>query len=189
METSGVISSPVPREREPLTPALSPNDRGAGERHFDRLFCQKPRAQKMLRRFVAETAAACRAFEATFWTISSDGASIDGAAGSGANPQIIESVSVPAGDSVVGLVANTGIAACIGPGDYQNPSVAALTGVQVHAMLVAPVRCGGSVCGVLSAVNPDGGGVFDPGALEMLQWKAYLLGLLLADLSRDGAAA
>ena len=156
--------------------------------HIDRAFCQEARTQKLLRRFVSETASACCAFEATFWTISHDGGKIDCAVNSGASPNVIENISVPSSDSVVGLVANTGIAACIGPGDYQNTSVAALTGVQVHAMLVAPVNCGGSVCGVLSAVNPLGGGVFAPGDLETIQWKAYLLGLVLADVCKDCAA-
>jgi hypothetical protein len=92
---------------------------------------------------------------------------------------------VPANDSVVGLVATTGITACIGPGDYQNPSIIKMTGLQVHAMVVAPVMIDSQICGVVSAINPVDGGLFSPADLDTLQWKAYLLGLLLVDADKE----
>lgn len=168
--------------------ASDPSVAGRASR-IDRAFCRVPRTQKFLRRFVAETAAACRAGEATFWSVSPDGKNLDGAINSGAKHEIIENASVPACDSVVGLAATTGISACIGPGDYQNPSIAKLTGLAVHAMVVAPVLVNEQVCGVVSAVNPADGGIFNATDLETLQWKAYLLGLLLADSAKDDGAA
>ncbi len=156
---------------------------------ISRALCHEVRAQKLLRRFVAESAAAVHAGEATLWTISADGKQMEGAINSGPAPHIIENAAVPANDSVVGLAATTGIAASIGPGDYQNPSIAKLTGLPVLAMVVAPVMWGGQICGVLSAVNPVAGGVFSPEGLETLQWRAYLLGLLLADVGKDGSGA
>lgn len=153
-----------------------------------RSLCHSPRVEKMLRRFVSEAAAAVRAGEATFWTISANGRHMEGAINSGAKAQIIENASVPANDSVVGLAATTGVAVSIGPDDYQNPSIAKLTGLAVVAMTVAPVRAGGHICGALSAVNPVGGGLFTQSDLETLQWKAYLLGLLLDDVTKDAGA-
>jgi hypothetical protein len=152
---------------------------------LNRDYCRRARTQKLLRRFMAETTLACKAGEATFWTISADGRHMEGAINSGRTPELIENASVPSNDSVVGLVATSGISACIGPEDYMNPSIAKITGLQVFAMVVAPVMIDAQICGVVSAVNPVDGGVFKPEDLETLQWKAYLLGLLLADADKE----
>src|SRR4051812_44232452 len=93
-----------------------------------RQFCHHERSQNILRRFMREATTACRAGEATFWVISADGRNMEGAINTGASHEKLESASVPANDSVVGLTATTGISACIGPDDYQNPTITNMTG-------------------------------------------------------------
>jgi hypothetical protein len=151
-----------------------------------RQFCQHGRNQTIIRRFMAETTMACRAGEATFWVISADGRNMEGAINTGVSRGKIEGASVPANDSVVGLTATTGISACIGPDDYQNPTIINMTGLKVHSMVVAPVRVDAQICGVISAVNPIDGGLFQAADLDVLQWKAYLFGLVLRDID-EGA--
>ena len=138
---------------------------------------------KLMRRFVAETVCACRASEATFWAISACGKRIEGAINAGKDFERVEKLVVHANDSVVGLIATTGISACIGPGDFMNPEIK--KEFSVRNMVVAPVMIESQVCGVLSAINVTEGEKFKPEDLEALQWKAYLLGLLLADVIRD----
>lgn len=152
---------------------------------IDRAFCRRPRATKLIRRFLSEIVSACNAKESTFWVFSADGAHIEGAVNTGEKAALIENAAVPANNSVVGLSATTGISACIGPDDFQNPSIVKITGMPVYAMVVVPVLIDAQICGVVSVVNPLNGGVFSPGDLEMLQWKAYLLGLLIADADGD----
>jgi hypothetical protein len=174
--TSPTLDSTDPPKQKPLESLAL---------RVSRQFCRHGRNQSIMRRFMAETTVACRAGEATFWVISADGRNMEGAVNTGAAKEKIESASVPANDSVVGLTATTGISACIGPDDYQNPTIINMTGVKVHSMVVAPVRVDAQICGVVSAVNPSDGGLFQAGDLDVLQWKAYLLGLVLRELDED----
>jgi hypothetical protein len=48
-------------------------------------------------------------------------------------------------------------------------------------MAAAPFSCDQEPAGVISAINPAGGGLFSASHLETLKWKAYLLGLILED--------
>jgi hypothetical protein len=82
---------------------------------------------------------------------------------------------------VVGTVASNGLATSIGPGDFHNPSIDELTGLRTRAMVAAPVLVRGKIVGVVSAINPTGGGLFSAGDLERISWKAYLIGLVLRD--------
>lgn len=150
---------------------------------LDWKFCHTPRTLKLLRRFMAETANGCRASEATFWVISSDGKCIEGAINSGKDSAEVEKLVVHANDSVVGLIATTGISACIGPGDFMNPEIKEK--FDVHNMVVAPVMIDSQISGVVTAINVVEGDTFKPDDLEMLQWKAYLLGLLLVDADKN----
>ena len=174
--TSPTLDTTDPPEQKPI---------GSLALRVTRQFCQHGRNQSILRRFMAETTAACQAGEATFWVISADGRNMEGAINTGAVKDKLESASVPANDSVVGLTATTGISACIGPDDYQNPTIINMTGLKVHSMVVAPVRVDAQICGVISAVNPIHGGLFQAGDLDVLQWKAYLLGLVLQNIDED----
>jgi hypothetical protein len=150
---------------------------------LDWKFCHTPRTMKLLRRFMAETAECCRAAEATFWVISSDGKRVEGAINSGKDKDEVEKLVVHANDSVVGLIATTGISACIGPGDFMNPEIKEKYGVR--NMVVAPVMIDSEISGVVTAINVLEGDTFKPGDLETLQWKAYLLSLILADADKN----
>ena len=146
-------------------------------------FCHNPRTMKLLRRFMAETADGCRATEATFWVISADGKRVEGAINSGKDAAEVEKLVVHANDSVVGLIATTGISACIGPGDFMNPEIKEKYGVR--NMVVAPVTIDSQISGVVTAINVLEGDTFKPADLETLQWKAYLLSLLLVDADKN----
>lgn len=152
----------------------------------DREFCRAGRLGRMGRRLLAETVAACGAAEGTLWVASADGTRIEGALNHGATPEIVETASVPAGDSVVGLVFMTGAASCIGPGDRHDPTVDEKTKLATLAMAAAPVLVESEVAAVLTVINPRGGGLFTKEALDTLQWKAFLFGLLIADAAAHG---
>jgi len=51
-------------------------------------------------------------------------------------------------------------------------------------MIAAPVKVDDRVVGVVSAVNPIGGESFSPEALQQLEWRAYLIGLVLQEARR-----
>jgi len=150
---------------------------------LDWKFCHQPRTMKLLRRFMTETAESCRATEATFWVISTDGKRVEGAINSGKDSDEVEKLVVHANDSVVGLIATTGISACIGPGDFMNPEIKEKYGVR--NMVVAPVMIDSQISGVVTAINVTEGDTFKPTDLETLQWKAYLLGLVLVDSDKN----
>src|SRR3954453_4872709 len=133
------------------------------------------------RRLLARAAEDCRAEEATLWLISDDRQQMDGTLNHGRTPHVLESLSVPVPQSVVGMVASTGVGASIGPDDYHHPAPTQAGAAGTHAMIAVPVLVGGRLAGVLSAINPRGGGLFSTDDLEKLSFNAYLLGLVLAD--------
>jgi len=143
--------------------------------------CERPRVAQPGRRLVREAADACGAAEATFWLLAGGGDALEGLWNAGATPHLLEQARVPVEGSVIGMVAATGRAACVGPETPRHPAVDAMTGTPTTAMAAAPVRLHGEVCGVLSAVNPRAGGLFPRAALDALEWKAHLLGLVLED--------
>jgi hypothetical protein len=147
----------------------------------DRAFVREESVARLLRQLLADTVSDLDASEATIWTISQDGLHLDAALNHGPTAEIVEAQSVPVKDSVVGLVASTGFPMCIGPEDYHNPSVDAATKTRTLAMAAAPFSCDQEPAGVISAINPAGGGLFSASHLETLKWKAYLLGLILED--------
>jgi GAF domain-containing protein len=133
------------------------------------------------RRLLARAVEECRAEEATLWLISDDRQRMDGTLNHGRTPHVLESLSVPVPQSVVGMVASTGVGASIGPDDYHHPAPTQAGAAGTHAMIAVPVLVGGRLAGVLSAINPRGGGLFSTEDLERLSFNAYLLGLVLAD--------
>ena len=133
------------------------------------------------RRLLARAAEDVRADEATLWLISDDRERMDGTLNHGRTPQVLEALSVPVPQSVVGMVASTGVGASIGPDDYHHPAPTQAGAAGTNAMIAVPVLVGGRLAGVLSAINPTGGGLFSADDLERLSFNAYLLGLVLAD--------
>jgi len=155
---------------------------------FSRSFCQQESVARLGRRLLAEVVEICRASEATLWMPSADGSYLEGALNHGKTPEILESSAVPVDGSVVGMVFCTGIATSIGPDDPHHPSIDEKTGLPTRAMAVAPVCAEGRVRGVLSVMNPTHEGLFSPEDMENLHWKAYLMGLILADMAQEAAA-
>ena len=133
------------------------------------------------RRVLARTVEDCHAEEATLWLLSADRQSMEGVLNHGKTPQVMESLSVPITQSVVGMVASTGVSASIGPDDYHHPVATRAGAADTLAMIAAPVLVRGRLAGVVSAINPRGGGIFSADDLERLSFNAYLLGLILAD--------
>ena len=60
-----------------------------------------------------------------------------------------------------------------------DPSLDQATGLPTVAMIAAHVYVGTERAGVVSAINPKGGGLFEAQALGTLEWKAFLIGLVL----------
>lgn len=172
MVSTPTLDTPPPDEPAPVRHPL------AFRINWD--FCHTPRTLKLMRRFMAETAGDCRASEATFWVISADGKRIEGAVNFGKDVDKVEKLVVHANDSVVGLIATAGISLCVGPGEFMNPEIK--KEFSVRNMVVAPVTVDSQICGVVSAINAIDGEKFKPEDLETLQWKAYLLGLVLVDI-------
>lgn len=133
------------------------------------------------RRLLAEVVRDCGAAEATLWLISLDGLRLEGTLNCGPTPHILERESVPLTESVIGMVASNGLATSIGSEDYHHPGIDRLTGTRTSAMIAAPIYLHGRLGAVLSAINPVGRELFVSEDLEKLSWKAYLLGLVLAD--------
>ncbi len=106
---------------------------------------------------------------------------MEGALNHGKTPAVMEALSVPITQSVVGMVASTGVSASIGPDDYHHPVATQAGAADTLAMIAAPVLIRGKLAGVVSAINPRGGGLFSADDLERLSFNAYLLGLILAD--------
>lgn len=143
--------------------------------------CQWPATAIPARRVLERACGECAACEATFWVFSEDRARLDAAINHGATPAKMEGVSVPVAQSVVGMVACTGVGASIGPDDFHNPAAKEAGAAETVAMIAVPVYARGKLVGVLSAINPVGRGLFSPDDLECLSFNAYLVGLIVAD--------
>ena len=147
---------------------------------IDRATCHEKANEGPLRQLLADTVKELRCAESTIWTISLDGLHLEGAINHGPTVDVIERISVPAHNSVIGLVAEQGLAKAIGPEDWHNPSVDKATGTATLAMAAAPIDVAGVRVGVLSAINPTAGGVFEGPALRILIEKADRAGRILA---------
>ena len=152
---------------------------------LDRAWCQQEPLVSRIRRLLSEVAEDCKGEEATFWVMSENGEEIHGAVNHGECSQAMEELTVPVSDSVVGMVAATGQGACVGPDDKMNPLAYEKTGKKVTAMVAVPVYVNGLLIGALTAINPQGGGLFGSDELGEMEWKAWLLGLILDERLRS----
>ena len=153
------VTSPFTRESVHRSPAVEPG-----------------------RRLLARAVQDANAAEATLWLLSPDRQHMDGTLNHGKTPHLLESLSVPVTQSVVGMVASTGVAASIGPDDYHHPVATQAGAADTTAMIAVPVYVRGNLTGVVSAINPQGGRErFSAADMESLSFNAYLLGLVLAD--------
>ena len=148
---------------------------------IEREICQQSRAAEFVRQLLKEASTECAAVGVCLWLNSPDGKHLHATLNHGPAQETMESASVAVADSVVGMVASTGMATSIGPGDYHNPSIDRQTGIETRAMIAAPVYVASELCGVVSAINPTSAEIFSGDDLKKLQWKAYLIGLVLAD--------
>jgi GAF domain-containing protein len=146
-----------------------------------RASCQTGATAALGRRVLARAVEDCRAEEGTLWLLSEDRQRMEGALNHGKTPAVMEALAVPITQSVVGMVASTGVSASIGPDDYHHPVATQAGAADTLAMIAAPVLIRGKLAGVVSAINPRGGGLFSADDLERLSFNAYLLGLILAD--------
>ena len=146
-----------------------------------RASCQAGAMATLGRRVLARAVEDCRAEEGTLWLLSADRQVMEGTLNVGKTPDVMESLSVPITQSVVGMVASTGVSASIGPEDYHHPVATRAGAADTLAMIAAPVLIKGKLAGVVSAINPRGGGLFSADDLERLSFNAYVLGLMLAD--------
>jgi len=128
---------------------------------------------------LTELVQACTCEESTLWLLSQDSDSLMGTVNIGKTPDILENIDVLIKDSVIGMVALTATASCISADDEYDRSVDQASKTDTRAMAATPVYLDGEVCGVLSALNPIDRETFNQDDLGILQWKSYLLGLIL----------
>ena len=64
---------------------------------------------------------------------------------------------------------------------YLVPAATAAGAADTRAMIAVPVYVKGELAGVVSAINPADGGLFSAEDMEQLSFRAYLIGLVLAD--------
>ena len=143
-----------------------------------------PARRLLVRRLLSELVRDCASMEATYWSLEEDPPALRALVNAGPNPAKLENLAVPLEGSLVGMVANTGMAAAMGPEAVYHPAADAATGTRTEAMAAAPVYLEGRVAGVLSTINPAMGGLFSPEDMERVQWRALLLGCLLEHWTR-----
>jgi hypothetical protein len=173
---AAIVAAVIYATRRPRRPAV-----------IDRARVRRDATAGPLRRLLADTVRELDCAEATIWTISPDGLHLEGALNHGPTMTVVENITVPANDSVIGLVAEQGLAKAIGPADWHNPSVDKATGTATLAMAAAPIDVRGERVGVLSAINPLAGGVFGGEALRALVSRAEQAGTLLEQGNRGAA--
>ena len=144
-----------------------------------------PARRLLVRRLLAELARDCASTAATYWNLEENPPALRAIVNAGGpNPTKIEGLAVPLEGSLVGMVANTRMAAAMGPEAAYHPAAEAVTGTKTEAMAAAPVCLEGHVMGVLSTINPISGGIFSQEDVERVQWRALLLGCLLEHWTR-----
>lgn len=160
-------------------------------------FCRTGEAARRGRRVLGEARSALACDGVALWVFSADGRKLEGALNAGSTaqgksdrpdlPDRLEHVDVPIDSALVGLVSMTGEGICVGPDGRFNPDVAKAIEMRTYAMVATPMWVDGAIAGVVSAVNLVGGReqLFSAEHLEILKWKAYLLGLVIEDC-RDG---
>ena len=104
----------------------------------------------------------------------------------GPQAALVESLSAPVCDSVVGLVQATRMATAIGPLDAHHPGVDEATGLKTLAMVAAPVLGPEGVLGVLSAINPLSSPRFNGPDLQRLAQAAETLGRAILEAAGSG---
>ena len=153
---------------------------------LDRASLRTPPLRGQVLSSLAGVCAALKAEEASFWCVSADGARMDVAVNHGPQAALLESLSVPVCDSVVGLVQATRMATAIGPDDAHHLGVDQATGVRTHAMVAAPVSGPAGVLGVLSVINPLSAPRFSGADLQHLTQAADALGRSLLEAADRG---
>jgi GAF domain-containing protein len=148
---------------------------------IDRAALRAPQVARFLRRLLSDAVEAVRADEAALWIPSPDGTQLEAALNHGPSRDIVERISVPLNDSVVGLVFIEDHGTCIGPDDKHNPIVDEATGTPTRSMVAVPIHFGQEKIGVLSAINPREPRTFDHDDLDQMTWRAYLAGLIIRD--------
>jgi signal transduction protein with GAF and PtsI domain len=141
-----------------------------------------PAVDAACRRTLEDICRFCGAEEATVWLISENGCSLQGTVNLGKTREVVENLDVPVEESLVGMVASTGIGLCFGSQDPYNRTVDGQTGTVTRAMVAVPLDVAGELVGVLSAINPRDRASFQRSDLEQVSWRAYVLGLVLADM-------
>ena len=144
-----------------------------------------PARRLLVRRLLAEGVKDCTSTEATYWGLEDDPPALRALVNTGSDPARLEGLTVPLEGSLVGMVVSTAMAAAMGPEATYHPAADTATGARTEAMAAAPVCVEGRVVGVLSTINPASGGLFSPGDVERVQWRALLLGCLLEHWTRD----
>lgn len=138
-----------------------------------------PTHRLRLRALLAELTQTIGALEATYWTISADGALLEATATAGPGADALEGLQVPAASSIVGLVAASGMPTSVGPDAEYHPAAAERTGIRTEAMAAAPVAVDGWPVGVVSAINPQRAPRFGSDDLDRLRACATRLAQLL----------
>lgn len=164
--------------------------------HIPREFCKShPQLESQLRRVVRDAAVATEAEESTIWVISPDDMFLQGAINFGDTPHVLEQIDVPIvprsaeeDAAIIGLVLQNQHGICKNPDDRHNQLVDRAAGKKTITQVAVPINIGQHLVGVMSAINRRGGALFDGVSLDEMNWRAYLVGLVLRDYGAEDAA-
>ncbi len=137
------------------------------------------RVLRILQRFVTETRDTLAATDAMVWLLHDDQSILMPLASAQTPEELFTHIRIHVDDSVIGLVAQTGMPTVIGPEDQHNPLAEEVSGIATEWMVAAPVYVHGEVRGVLSAIQSDRERSFSGEDLETIAWRAELLGSVL----------
>jgi signal transduction protein with GAF and PtsI domain len=148
-----------------------------------------PRGLRVITRYVRETCQAMGAADASLWLLDEAEMDLTPVASARTPEHHFSDMRTPVDDSVIGVVARTGMPTVIGPADRHNPIAERVSGIVTAWMVAAPVHERGRICGVLSAIRSDVTVPFTGADLDTMSWRAEIVGYLVqAALERDASA-
>lgn len=117
--------------------------------------------------------------DSMLWILSQDENTLYPIATVNTDIALLDKISVPVQDSVIGMVVSTGLSTTIGPDDEYNPEVEKITGIETSTMVAVPIYVDGKEFGVLSSIRSDKENIYAAKELRLYEWYAYVLSLVI----------
>jgi hypothetical protein len=136
-------------------------------------------AARVIARYVDETCRLLDASDSSLWLLGDAESDLTPVASARTPEHHFAEMRTPVDDSVIGVVARTGMPTVIGPEDRHNPIAEQVSGIATAWMVAAPVHDGDRLRGVLSAIRSDVSRPFTGADLETMNWRAEVLGYVV----------